>query len=192
MALFASSKFELDLKRLSSDSPFAQPRRAASCQRCFPQKKHLLQKHAAHYDNVSTGDTPRSCKGQKDSDGPEFGAAVLNGWLTALLTEAASFCQAPCGLFAAKQHHPTLLHLSKEGGKKANVWISRLLVHHTLVLCPVLSVATYHGTAGTRALAEGGRGAFSSVGVRISLYFSTWRLWLPNPIMKNWKSNNPY
>lgn len=30
------------------------------------------------------------------------------------------------------------------------------------------------------------------VAVRITSHFSTWRLWLPNAIMKNWKSNNPY
>lgn len=33
---------------------------------------------------------------------------------------------------------------------------------------------------------------YSPVAVRIGSHFSAWRLWLPNAIMKNWKSNNPY
>lgn len=67
-----------------------------------------------------------------------------------------------------------LYSIYQSGGGRANTGISETVVHHyELVVRPVVSVAAYHSIAGTRALAGGGPGAFSPVGVRISLYFST-------------------
>ena len=143
------------------------------CDNVTSPKKQFLQERAAHRDNVSTGDMLRSCNGQKDSDEPQFSATVLNGWFIALMTEVASFCQTRVWGFCSNRRSFHSSPSIKSGGKKANTGISELLAHYKLFLCPVLSVAAYHSIAGTRVPAEGGLGAFSPVGVRISLYFST-------------------
>lgn len=139
-----------------------------SCDNVTSQKKQLLQERVADHDDVHTGNTLRSCSGPKDSDEPQFSTMILKGWSRALLTEVASFCQHQVRGFYTntRSFHCTYQKLGVGG--KASTGISEYLVCYKLVLCPVLSVATYHGVAGTGVPAEGGSGVFYPVGsVRI-------------------------
>lgn len=141
---FASGKFELNLKCLLSDSPFAQPRAAALWQCLFPQKSNFY---------MGTQHTmTRECRGPTEGLQWPKRKWCASGQRYSPAQRSVSCHQLQTyGGFAAIQDHSALLYLSQGGKKKKkdNTEISEGLVCYRLGFCPVLSVATSHSMAGT-------------------------------------------
>lgn len=184
---FASGKFELNLKCLLSDSPFAQPRAAALWQCLFPQKSNFY---------MGTQHTmTRECRGPTEGLQWPKRKWCASGQRYSPAQRSVSCHQLQTyGGFAAIQDHSALLYLSQGGKKKKkgqhwNLWRAGML-QAGFLSCLICCHISQHGRHLLKEEQE--LLLHSPVGVRISLYFSTWRLGLPNLIMKNWKSNNPY
>lgn len=142
---FASGKFELNLKCLSSHSPFAQPRAAALWQCLFPQKKQFLHEHAAHHDKGMEGTYWRAATAEEKV---MCLGSVLQPCTAPCVLPSASGLWGFCSNTRSASSTPSITR-GKKKKKKVNSGISEGLVRYRLGFCPVLSVTTSHSVAGT-------------------------------------------
>lgn len=153
---FASGKFELNLKCLLSDSPFAQPRAAALWQCLFPQKSNFY---------MGTQHTmTRECRGPTEGLQWPKRKWCASGQRYSPAQRSVSCHQLQTyGGFAAIQDHSALLYLSQGGKKKKKrTTLKSLKGWYVTGWVSVLSYLLPHLTA-WQAPAEGGTGASSAL-----------------------------
>lgn len=154
---FASGKFELNLKCLSSHSPFAQPRAAAVWQCLFPQKKQFLHEHAAHHDKGMEGTYWRAATAEEKV---MCLGSVLQPCTAPCVLPSASGLWGFCSNTRSASSTPSITRGKKK--KKKRSIVGSLKGWYVTGWVSVLYYPSPHPTA-WQAPAEGGAGASSAL-----------------------------